>query len=452
MQLLTDFLQPGKVFFRKKIFEPETVAAGIESVARYLRDNLVSDSPFVYLFASNHLKTVLSYFGIIKARRICVIMDPKIGPLELAEMLDDTPPAACIRIDAATETFDFDKEIHLRKQPWKDDPGQDLSDVCTMIYTAAEDGYAKAAMLTHENMLSNARDIVDAEKLNKKTISCGLSHFNHLYPLQGGVIAPSLIEGGIYIEDNISNSVKIASIAAMFYQIGLTHLYSIPAMYYLLSKTSNGYEKFKFLKSVGSGGYKLTESIYNLFYKKTGKEIHEGYGLSEASPVCTWTYNKTKFNSVGIAFPSCIIKVGSESGEFLSEGQQGEICVKGLNVMKGYYKNISATEKTIINGWLHTGDLGFVDKEGYVHLVGLKKRMINYGGQKVYPAEVNRLIKKQTNVIDADVFGTDDNLLGQKVEAKIYLKEKTIEKQNEFHKWCRKNISHYKIYSKAEFY
>ncbi|HEX7511726.1 MAG TPA: hypothetical protein VF335_10525, partial [Chitinivibrionales bacterium] len=111
MELLTDFLQPGKIFFRNKEYGPETVLAGIDAVSRYFTDNLVSKSPFVYLFATNHIKTVFSYFGIIKARRICVIMDPKIGPLELSEKLLDTPPAACIRIDKATESFDFSKEI-----------------------------------------------------------------------------------------------------------------------------------------------------------------------------------------------------------------------------------------------------------------------------------------------------------------------------------------------------
>jgi long-chain acyl-CoA synthetase len=451
MQLLTDFLQPGKVIFRKKEYDPETVTAGIACVARYLEDNLVSNSPFVYLFASNHIKTVLSYFGIIKARRICVIMDPKVGPLELSEMLQDTPPAACIKIDTTTEAFDFDKEIELRKQPWKDDPDQDLSDVCTMIYTAAEDGYAKAAMLTHENMLSNARCIVGAEKLNNTTISCGLSHFNHLYPLQGGVIAPFLVKGGILIED-ISDISKTFSIVDTITQIGLTHLYSIPVIYYLFCKVMNGFDKFKSLRSIGSGGYKLTESIYNNFYNKTGKELHEGYGLSEASPVCTWTYNKIKLAAVGIAFPCNSLKIVSESEEFLPEGQKGEICVKGSNIMKGYYNNNTATIKSIKNGWFHTGDLGYIDNEGYIYIIGLKKKMINYGGQKVYPAEVVRLMKKHPNVLDSEVYGADDKLSGKKVEAKIYLKDKSIENQNEFYKWCQNNISNYKIYSKAEFY
>ena len=192
MQLLTDFLQPGKVIFRKKEYGPEIVMAGIDSVARYLKDNLVSDSPFVYLFATNHIKTVFSYFGIIKARRVCVIMDPKIGKLELSEMLLDTPPAACIRIDKATETFDFSKEIEIRNQSWKNDGGEDLSDVCTMIYTAAEDGYAKAVMLTHENMLANARAIAEGNSVTAGSITCALLPFCHSFGLQTGIITPLL--------------------------------------------------------------------------------------------------------------------------------------------------------------------------------------------------------------------------------------------------------------------
>ncbi len=451
MQLLTDFLQPGKILFRRKEYDPKAVSAGIESVARYLRDNIVSNSPFVYLFASNHIKTVFSYFGIIKARRICVLIDPKIGRIELEEMMQDTPPAACIRIDTIAEAFDFSKEIELRKQLWKDDPNEDLSDVCTMIYTAADDGYAKAAMLTHDNILADARGIIDAEKLNSKTISCGLSPFNHLYPLQGGVIAPLLVESNIFIQD-VSKVENISSITAEIEQVGLTHLYSVPAIYFIFSKVNDIAEKFKSLMSVGSGGYKLSNAIYLRFLQRTGKEIHEGYGISEASPVCTWTYNKVKIDTVGTSFPCCTIGIISDSGFFSSKNQQGEICIKGSNIMKGYYKKSDETKRVLINGWMHTGDLGYIDNEGYIHLIKSKKRMINHGGKKIYPAEVERLVKKNPNVLDIEVFGTDDCLSGQKVEAKIHLKENSNQAKNELKRWCQCNISNYKIFSKAEFY
>ena len=360
MKLLTDFLRPGKIFFRNNEYGPEAVIAGIDSVSRYLTDNLVSDSPFIYLFATNHIKTVFSYFGIIKARRICVIMDPKIGPLELEEMMQDTPPAACIRIEKSAISFDFSKEIELRNPPWKDGE-DDLSDVCTMIYTAAEDGYAKAVMLTHENMLANARGISNVEKLNDKTISCGFTQYCHLFPLQGGVIAPLISKGSVYVEE-LSDLSQMTNIAGSIFNTGVTHLYSVPIVLYFLSKVKNIQGKIQNLSSIGSGGYKLSEEIFRQFYNKTQKEIHEGYGLSEAAPVCTWTNSIVKINAVGAYSPFCEVKIISKNGNLVLKGLPGEICVKGENVMKGYYKNIRATQKTSVEGWLHTGDFGFLDE------------------------------------------------------------------------------------------
>jgi acyl-CoA synthetase (AMP-forming)/AMP-acid ligase II len=449
MQLLTDFLQPGKIFFRKKIYEPDTVLAGIDSVARYLKDNLVSDSPFVYLFASNHIKTALAYFGIIKARRICVIMDPKIGRLELAEMLQDTPPAACIRIDMGTETFDFSKEIEIRKQPWKDDPNQDLSDVCTMIYTNAEDGYAKAAMLTHENMLSNAKAVALVDELSDLTVSFSMMNFSHLFSVQVGIIAPFICKGSIVVKD-VSDLTRMMAFCDIVHDVNVTNLYSVPFVFYLLCKVTNIGRKIISVESFVSGGYKLSEDIFQRFFKKTGKEIHEGYGLSEVSPICTCHRREDRIiiRSVGRSFPCCEIKI--MNGNEIQNDQSGEINIKGSNVMKGYFKGKNIHD-TITSGWLRTGDLGFLNNEGYLFLTGLRKRMINYGGQKVYPAEVERLMKTNSNLLDVKVYGTIDNLSGQKVEAKINLKENTFEKQKEFHEWCHRNITNYKIYSRVEF-
>jgi long-chain acyl-CoA synthetase len=452
MQLLTDFLQPGKVIFRKKEYGPEIITAGIESVARYLKDNLVSDSPFVYLFATNHIKTVFSYFGIIKSRRICVIVDPKIGKFELNEMLLDTPPAACIRIDKATEIFDFAKEIEIRNQPWKNDSGEDLSDVCTMIYTAAEDGYAKAVMLTHENMLANARAIVEVDAISDKTISFALMHFNHLFALQVGIIAPFIVHGGIVVED-ITDLTKMSSFSDEISKVGVTNLYSVPIVYFLLNKVDGIREKTKNIGSFVCGGYKLSESIFQRFLKLTGQGIHEGYGLSEASPICSWHRRNSTINiqSVGTSFPGCDVKIFQNGYFNHSIGLKGEICIQGTNVMKGYFRHPKATLNALAGGWLHSGDWGYIDKEGYIFFTGLKKRMINHGGKKVYPSEVERYIKLNTNVAESEIFGKDNNLLGQTVNAKIRLEKNTPTAQEVFFKWCRENISYYKVPSKVEF-
>ena len=453
MERLTDFLRPGTIYFRKKEYDPQTVMAGIESVARRLHDTLVSDSPFVYLFAINHIKTVFSYFGIIKAGRICVIMDPKIGPLELAEKLQDTPPAACIRINRATETFDFDKEIEVRDPPWKDDGEEDLSDVCTMIYTAAEDGYAKAVMLTHANMLANARAVAEGNNVDEKSATCALLPYSHSFGIQVGAITPVLAGGKVIIEEEY-DLVKSNNFIENALNYSMTHFYSIPVVYYLLSKKKDIKKIFNSVYSTISGGYALTDEIRQKMFDKHSVKILQGYGLSETSPVCTWNFpeENNKPESVGRAIACCMAKAIGEDGIEMPFGKEAEICIKGTNIMKGYYKQKEATKKTLINGWFHTGDLGYMDNDGFVFLTGLKKRMINYSGKKVYPAEVERLIlSNHKNVLSVKVFGEKSRLLGQGVRAKIRLKDNFLQAQNELMAWCRRSITEYKIPSKFEF-
>ena len=451
MQLLTDFIKPGNVYFRNKVYGPDEILAGINSVAKYLGDNLVSKSPFIYLFATNHVKTVCAYFGIIKAHKICVLMDPKIGRLELAEKLLDTPPAACIRIISETESFDFSREFEIREQPWKDGE-EDLSDVCTMIYTAADDGYAKAAMLTHENILSNARGIIDWDKVSGATISCALIAYNHLFALQTGVIAPMLDHGGIFIEE-VGDWKTLSSLAENISRVKVTNFYSVPVVYFLLSKVAGIKKKIESIEYFVSGGYKLSETIYQRFLKHSGREINEGYGLTEASPICSCHQRGAPINikSVGTPFYDCEIAI-KQNGNFQTQNnQEGEICVRGANLMKGYYHFPEVTRKVLNDGWLSTGDLGYKDKDNLIYLTGAIKRMINYGGKKVYPSEVERFIGKNQNVVESKIYGKENKLYCQAVYARIRLKENNHEARKNFTGWCSENIAEYKNPVKIEF-
>jgi acyl-CoA synthetase (AMP-forming)/AMP-acid ligase II len=156
MPLLTDKLNFGNIYFRDKTYTPDIVSRSIDAVADCLNKRTISNSPFVYLFAPNHIKMVYALYGIIKSGRICVLVDPAIGKLELAEMMADTVPGALVRIDKSTDTFDFEKEFEFKDCTLEDKRLEGLEDVCLIVYTNASDGWAKGAMLTNENLLANA--------------------------------------------------------------------------------------------------------------------------------------------------------------------------------------------------------------------------------------------------------------------------------------------------------
>src|SRR5271157_5476934 len=184
MPLLTDHLNLGTIYFRDKTYPPDVIQQNIDAVAECLKKRTVSNSPFVYLFAPNHIKMVYALFGIIKSGKICVLVDPAIGKLELAEMMADTVPGALIRIDKSTDTFDFEKEFEFRDCRLEERKLQGLEDVCLIVYTNAADGYAKGAMLTNESLRANAEAGILANKVSADSTSCALISYSHLFALQ----------------------------------------------------------------------------------------------------------------------------------------------------------------------------------------------------------------------------------------------------------------------------
>ncbi len=446
MSLLTDHLNFGNIFFNDKTYSPDTILANIDAVAENLTKRFISNSPFVYLFAPNHIKTVFGLFGILKAGRICVLVDPALGHFEIEEMIKDAAPGAIIRIDKSTDIFDFFKEIEVKHYQLSQSRLQGLEDVAIMLYTAADDGFAKGVMLTHENLLASSKTIINSIDLNKKTVSCSPISFHHLFALQSGVISPSLAGGTVVIEEIVSPG-KTRDALQVIADHAVTHLQAIPLVYYLLCKEPQIKEKLGSIRLLISGGYKLSPMIANRFKKNTGIDIWEGYGLTETSLAITWHKPSVKVNiaSVGIPLPCCEIKILTEDNVEIPVGKIGEICARGPIIMKGYYQNEVTTKKIISNGWLHTGDLGKMDDQGFIYLAGLKKRMLNVAGNKVYPAELERLIHKNDNVWSIEVFGEPDELMGDKVKARVHLQKNTKDDQKLFEIWCSDNITRYKV-------
>jgi long-chain acyl-CoA synthetase len=395
---------------------------------------------------------VYALYGIIKSGRICVLVDPAIGKLELAEMMADTVPGALVRIDKSTDTFDFEKEFEFKDCTVEDKRLEGLEDVCLIVYTNASDGWAKGAMLTNENLLANAEAGIICNPNYENTVSCSVIPFHHLFALQTGIIIPSIARGNILIED-IAEFSSIRKIGAELERFKATYIYAAPLVYYFLKKLPNIKSIVSHAKNLTSGGCRLADSIYSSYKNDLNVEIQEGYGLTEASPVCTWHWpgDKVKQGSVGRAFPCCEVAIFGPQDQSLPAGQIGEICIKGANVMKGYYNNPEATQLTIKNDWLHSGDIGKMDNEGYVYFIECKKRMFNAGGNKVYPAEVERLLRMHKNVLSVNILGEPDELLGSAIRVQVKLRDNNDDDQKEYCGWCEENISKYKVPRKIEF-
>jgi len=197
----------------------------------------------------------------------------------------------------------------------------------------------------------------------------------------------------------------------------------------------------------------MPPEIFSEFEKHFGIKVLEGYGLTETSPCCIFTMPNLvqKPGSIGTVLPGVEAKVIDDAGSDVSVGVVGELLVKGNVVMQGYYKDEAATAEVVRNGWLHTGDLAYMDADGYVFLVGLKKRMIITSGFNVYPKEVELILDMHPAVGTSKSIGQKDPLRGEIVKALIIKKPGDMTDEKEIMGHCRIYLSSYKIPREVEF-
>lgn len=440
----------NKVIFNDRVYTHQELCFSIDSLCTFLEQNIESSSPFVYLFAYNHIKTLVAYFGALKAGLSVVLVDPETGPLELKDMFRDSPPGILVKMNPDTPGFTEKEFVFLKPReetlPTKPYHGY------TLVYTSADDGLSKAALLSEKNILCNAKALAGINETDERSTIVSLIPFHHLFGFTTGLLSP-LISGSTLFLYDMRHIMSVANLAGQIGKHGITDIYSVPLVYYLLSKIPEFKEKARNFHCLTTGGYKMPRTLHELYVNRFGISLHEGYGLTEASPICSWHRPKDpiKPDSVGRVFPCCEIKTFGPGDEELPRGGEGEICIRGENVMEGYLQKPEATEKALRNGWLHTGDIGKVDEEGFLYLTGLKKRMLNVAGKKVFPSEVERYMNQNPNLGFVEIYGQKSPLEGEVLRARIKLKDNSRESQASFRKWCMESLSHYKVPKHMEF-
>jgi len=436
---LTDVIKPGRIIFRGRTYTPDEVRANIDDLARHLSTILPPDKPFVYLSGVNHAKFIFAYFAIIKAGRICVIVDPKTGPIEYGEYLEKVSPAAVIKINCDTMEWDLVGEIKIR------DNGaeytDELDDVCTMIFHAADDGYAKALMLTNRSLWADAEAGARANGSTEANLFCALIPFCALFGIAVGILTPFVTGAGIRIASPLQRTTEASADAER-----VTDLFTTPAVTHFLLKNDKSKSIFAPDAQVTSGGLPLPMRQFEEFQDRFGIPIRQGYGLSEASPVCTWNRPGLAIRpeSVGTPYSCTKVKVVGEDGNIVPARKHGTILVCGQNLFKGYYRELSSTQKVLSNGWFDTRDMGYLDEDGYLYLLKNCRRMLNAMGTKVFPSEIERLVRMNSNVEDLFVFGVWRGTAGHSIYAEVRLKQSDNGAINKLKVWCARSISKFK--------
>ena len=320
-------------------------------------------------------------------------------------------------------------------------------DTAVILYTSGTTGQPKGAELSHSNMVMNAR-LVD-------NLFGRIDHDVHLIalPLFHSFGQSVQLNGGFYSGATLSLLPRFdpATALGIMERDNVTFFAGVPTMYWAMLNYPEA-DKFDLakisrnLRMAVSGGSAMPVEVMRAFNERFSVKILEGYGLSETSPVASFnrTNRPSKPGSVGLPAWGVDIRIVDVNGSELPQGEMGEILIKGHNVMKGYYKRSEATAEALTDGWLHTGDIGYADEEGYIYITDRVKDMIIRGGFNVYPREVEEVMMTHPAVSLAAVIGVPHDSHGEEVKAFVILKEGAEASEEEIITWCKENMAAYK--------
>jgi len=355
---------------------------------------------------------------------------------------------------AAKGVYEYAELLEMGRQVPPPSVNVDPDEVALLQYTGGTTGFSKGAMLTHRNLVS---DVVQCVSWNRDAVRgeermFAVLPFFHVYGMT--VAMNEAIELGATIIMLPRFNVDEALEAINLYQP--TRFPGVPTMYMAIMNHPH-VEKYNIssIRVCSSGSAPMPVEAQKRFEELTGAKISEGYGLTEASPVTHANpFNgKRKIGSIGLPRPDVDAKiVDLETGEKdLPPGEEGELCIRGPQVMKGYWNRPEETSKTLRNGWLYTGDIGRMDDEGYFYIVDRKKDMIICSGYNVYPREIEEILYQHPKIQEACIVGVPDPYRGETVKAFVVLKEKEQASAEEIIEYCQKNMAKYKAPTMVEF-
>jgi long-chain acyl-CoA synthetase len=323
------------------------------------------------------------------------------------------------------------------------------SDLCHLMYTSGTTGRPKGVMATHRNIWHNATNFGEVHFQPTDTIMVATPIF-HCWGLVNGTFG-MLSKGGTVITVERFYPHRALSDIERFKP---TIFQGVPPMFNLLLKQPQLDERQ--ISSVVfclSAATKMPENLIHQVEQRLKWRYAEAWGLTEVSCVgTTANFEENRIGSCGKGMDDAEIKVVDEQGATLPPGQQGELCIRGTCVTKGYLNNPEATKEAFnVEGWFHSGDVAYMDEEGYAYIVDRKKDMINVGGEKVFPSEVEDMMLSHAKIKDLVIVGIPDDLKGEAPKAFIVLREGQTATEEEFRAYCKEKMAPYKVPVAVEF-
>ncbi|MEU8825762.1 AMP-binding protein [Streptomyces sp. NPDC048636] len=420
---------------------------GVRSVSALLRHRGIRSGDVLALMLPNRVEFVIALFAAWRLGAAVTPINPALTMNEVAHQLTDARAKAVIApaplentpticLDELTNALD----THLTSDPVSEDPDS----TALIIYTSGSTGRPKGVVLDHTNLLAMSRMLIEAGQLGEDDHSLLVLPLFHVNGIVIGVLSCLLAGGRV----TIGGRFKAERFFRLVEEVRPTLFSAVPAIFALLAALPESmHPDTSSIRFALCGAAPMPPQLIQRFEERYGVVVIEGYGLSEGTCVSTVNpvHGVRKPGTVGLPLPGQEVGVVDGTGRPLPPGEVGEVVVRGANVMRGYLSRPEETARTVVDGWLHTGDVGRLDEDGYLTLIDRRKDMIIRGGENIYPKEIESVLYAHDDIYEAAVVGAPHDVLGEVPVAYVTLRENSAVPPDGLIDHCRGALAPFKL-------
>jgi long-chain acyl-CoA synthetase len=394
----------------------------------------ISPGEPIAICAPNSTKWIAFYFGAIKAGAVVITLPGLLQDPELRQLIEESKPRMIFTTSEKLNSFillrrpgilekiicdggdiDFNCLSEMGSGSFKA-VDRDRDDTCAILFTGGTTGIPKGAMLSHENISTAIRNVMFYEKSNEKDRALCFLPLHHVFG-QMHIMNATLLSGGCI---ELMPSFDMDRILDAMSTGRITKLFAVPTVYVRLLAQKNLKQTIGAVRYCFSAAASMASELVRQWKERTSLSIHEAYGMTESASMVTYNhYHRHIIGSVGTPAGTVEVQIRNMEGHVLDTNQTGEICIRGRNVMKGYLNRPEETRAAFWDNWFRSGDIGWIDSNGYLFIVDRLKDMIITGGENVYPREVEELLYHRPEVQECTVIGLPDPEWGERVTAFI---------------------------------
>lgn len=414
----------------------------------------------VALCASNSYAWLIIYFAAIKAGAVAVTFSYLLKKGELDKILADCTPKFLFTSDDKMNAFAEQRERSYLSKIICDQGDVDMAtllemgdehfhtaschgdDTVAILYTGGTTGTPKGVMLSHQNLKSSIFNIAYYERCTPDDRALCFLPLNHVFG-QVHIMNSTIYSGGMII---LQPAFDLEQVLAAIERYGVTKFYAVPTIYIRLLGLPDLKAKLKTVQYCFSAAASMALETVRAWKHRTNLDIYEAYGMTESAAMVTYNhYDCHKVGSVGTPVDLVEVEIRDANGIALSQGEPGEIYVRGATITKGYLNNPEETRSAFQGDWYRTGDIGLFDAEGYLYLVDRLKDMIITGGEKVYSREVEAVLYAWADVQECAVVGLPDAEYGERVTAFIVPQPGHHVNDQCLKAFMKKHLANYKV-------